>query len=357
MSSRLVFVSYTHLDRERVRPLVNLLDQKLRSIGGAVFWDEKLAVGAPISQTVAKLLSEAACVLVVWTNHSVSSQWVHGECELARKDGRLVPIRLDGGAEIPPPFNVLKHAELANWTGDESPAFATIWHSVRNLVERGSGAAQPYGALAENVWVIQDAAEASGELRSLAGRFRSINEVLVANTPPVQDLRQALEQVMATYRVVNKAVQGFTIPALKPGALDPEPYVHLAHGNLMNEIEAGRGHCGTILVHYRRVGGVRDAIQGRLSEAQLLDVDDTFEKLGDADGDAFARMTRIGEYLSEESRAVINHLLTHQDAAARERVASTRALLEPLERELSDGMKEMQQLEASLGGTTRPRSD
>jgi hypothetical protein len=356
VASKLVFVSYSHPDRERVRPLVLLLHRKLEPIGGSVFWDEQLAVGAPLSEWVQKLLSEAACVVVVWTHTSVGSQWVHGECEGARKDGRLVPVAIDANAAIPPPFNALKHAELLNWTGDDGPGFAAIWISILNLLERGGGAPKMYNSLAEIPYIIEDATAASGELRTLAGRFRSIGEVLVANSPPVQDLRESLEQVMATYSVVNKALQRFMLPALKPGALDPEAYVKLAHGNLMQEIEAGRGHCGQILIHYRRVGGVRDAIQGRLSATELEEVDDTFEQLGTADGDAFARMTRIGGYLADESRAVINHLFAQQDAAARERVAATRQLLEPLERELSAGMRELQQLEASLGGTRAART-
>jgi hypothetical protein len=351
MSSKLLFVSYAHPDRERVRPLVTLLDQKLRTMGGAVFWDEKLAVGAPISDAVAKLLSEAACVLVVWSKHSVTSQWVHGESETARKELRLVPVLIDTDAVIPPPFNALKHCDLTGWEGNDSPALVPVWDSILNLIQRGSGAARYYGTLADNPWVIQDATTASTELRDLAGRFRSINEVLIPDTPPVQDLRAALEEVMATYRVVTKAIQRFTLSALQPGALDPQSYVELSSRDLVQDIEAGRGHCGDILIHYRRVGGVRDAIQGRLSDEQLREVDDTFTRLGTADGDAFARMTRIGEYLSDESRAVVNALFANQPEAARERVASTRVLLEPLERELSDGMREMQQLEASLGGT------
>lgn len=348
-STGFVFVSYSQKDRERVRPLVELLDRKLRAIGGAIFWDPQLRAGTPISEEIHKLISEAACVLVVWTNESVSSEWVHAECEAARKDGRLVPILLDRDAAIRPPFNALSHVELFDWAGDESPGFAHIWASVRNLVEQGAGAARMYTPLAENPWVIQSAADASGRLRHLAGHFRSINELLVADTPPVHDLREALKQVMDTYCVVTKAVQRFTLPALRPGALDPQPYVELAHGNLTQEIQAGRGHCGKILVHYRRRGGVRDAILGRLSDDQLRDVDNTFAELGTADGDAFEQMTQIGDYLHDESRAIVNSLFARQEDVARERVVTTRKLLEPLERELSDAMKEMQQLEASLG--------
>src|SRR5205085_184468 len=119
----------------------------------------------PINEGVHKLLSEAACVVVVWTRESVSSQWVHAECEDARKDGRLVPILMDQDAATRPPFNVLSPAELFNWQGDESPAFVHVWTSIQDLVERGGGAARMHGSLAENQWVIQGATEASGQLR------------------------------------------------------------------------------------------------------------------------------------------------------------------------------------------------
>jgi len=56
------------------------------------------------------------------------------------------------------------------------------------------------------------------------------------------------------------------------------------------------------------VGGVRDAIEARLSDEQLCDLDNTFATLGTADGDAFQQMTQIGDYLRDESRAVVNSM-------------------------------------------------
>jgi hypothetical protein len=51
----------------------------------------------------------------------------------------------------------------------------------------------------------------------------------------------------------------------------------------------------------------------------------------------------------------MNSLFARQVEAARERVGTAWKLLEPLEQELSDAMKEMQQLEASLGhASSRP---
>jgi hypothetical protein len=137
--SRLVFVSYTHEDRERVRPLVELLDRKLREIDASIFWDPKLRAGARISEEIYKLLSEAACVVVIWTVNSVSSQWIHGECEAARQDGRLVPVVMEQGADVRPPFNALSHVLLDPWHGEETPAFHTLWFRFR----LGSGVKNP----------------------------------------------------------------------------------------------------------------------------------------------------------------------------------------------------------------------
>src|SRR5262249_11484636 len=147
----------------------------------------------------------------------------------ACRDGRLVPIVMDAGLEVRPPFKALSHQELVNWAGDETTEFMQIWDSVRDLVVRGGGVTRLYVSLADNPWVLQQVTDASQHLRKLANGFRSINEVLVANTPPVQDLREAFKQVMDTYRVVIGAVQRFTVPALKPGVLDPQPYLDLAH--------------------------------------------------------------------------------------------------------------------------------
>jgi len=159
---------------------------------------------------------------------------------------------------------------------------------------------------------------------------------------------------MTTYRVITKAVQSFTIPALRPGPSTGNRTSSSPPGTCPQETEAGHGRCGQILIHYRPIGGVREAVQGRASTEQLSKTDKIFEVLGTADGDAFANMTQIGSYVRDESRSIINSLLAREDTVARERIASTRTFLEPLQRELSDALKEMQQLEASLRGGRCP---
>ena len=126
----------------------------------------------------------------------------------------MIPILMEAGAGIRPPFNALKHVELIQWAGDESPAFGELWTAVRDLAEHGVGPAS--ASLSEHPRVVDN-------VRLIAREFRSVNELLVANTPPVQDLHAALEEVMNTYRAVTYAVQRFTTPALQPGALNPQP--------------------------------------------------------------------------------------------------------------------------------------
>lgn len=342
----LIFVSYAREDRERVRPLVVLLDRRLRETGASIFWDQDLQPGVAITNEIYKLLSEAACVLVVWTQNSVSSEWVHAECEGARRDGRLVPVRLDREAEIRPPFNIKNTIELADWKGGETPDFQRLFACIHDLAIRGAGAA-PY-TLDDNPWVVETATNASVGLHRLTTRFRSIQEVLLADSPAIGDLEAALKEVMNTFKVVSEAVKAFIRPALRD-SLVADPYLDMAYGDLPQVIETGRGHCGRILVHYKRFGGVRDEILGRLDDAQIDELDETFEELGTADGDAFAQMTNIGDYLKNESKAIVNLLLSRRQDDARERIIRAREMLEPLEQKLSDAMVEMQQLQSSLG--------
>ncbi len=70
-----IFVSYATEDRERIRPLV----EALQAEGWSVWWDPKLRGGKPFSQDIERALSEARCVIVVWSNKSIDSYWVAAE--------------------------------------------------------------------------------------------------------------------------------------------------------------------------------------------------------------------------------------------------------------------------------------
>ena len=67
-----VFVSYSAADRERVRPLVAALE----AAGLTVWWDIRIAPGAGFDAEIQAALDDARCVLVIWSQSSVVSEWV-----------------------------------------------------------------------------------------------------------------------------------------------------------------------------------------------------------------------------------------------------------------------------------------
>lgn len=341
-----VFVSYSQKDRERIRPLVELLDGALRRVGSSIVWDVHLRAGVNLNNEIYKLVRDAACVLVVWSRNSVAADWVQGECEQARKDGRLAAVRIDANAAIRPPFNVQNALDLSSWRKGKTPAVEQLLGSVLGLVKLGARAVD--SPLLEATWQVKEAYDAAEELARLAGSFAALGAVVSADSPVVVDLRASLDEVAKTVRVVRRAVKEFLKPALRK-RLDADAFVKIAYGDVVDTIEAGRGHCGLILVHYRRHGGIRDAVAEWLDAAKLRKLDATFERLGTADGDLFKQLARIGTCLEDESRVIVNLVLSGREEDARKHVADARALLQPFERKLSAARARMSELRASLG--------
>lgn len=112
-----IFLSYSQKDEERVRPIVQQLERQ----GWSVFWDRKTPPGKKFHQHIETQLGSASCVVVVWSNHSLDSDWVLEEAEEGKSKKILVPIRID---QIKPPFGFrnIHAADLSSWNNDASHA-------------------------------------------------------------------------------------------------------------------------------------------------------------------------------------------------------------------------------------------
>lgn len=110
-----VFLSYASQDRKRIEPLV----QALEASGHQVWWDRNVAQGQNFGAVIEEALDRAGCVIVVWTEASVESEWVGNEASSARKRGILVPVLLDA-VEVPLEFRHLQLGSLIGWDGDAS---------------------------------------------------------------------------------------------------------------------------------------------------------------------------------------------------------------------------------------------
>src|SRR5271168_2551226 len=78
-----IFISYSRPDRDRIRPLV----EALQDDGWSVWWDRNILPGQPWSGAIQSALYEAKCVIVFWSQSSIESMYVCSEARagLSRK--------------------------------------------------------------------------------------------------------------------------------------------------------------------------------------------------------------------------------------------------------------------------------
>jgi sulfatase modifying factor 1 len=123
-----IFLSYASEDRDRVEPLV----EALQTEGWDVWWDQNMHAGRRLDKVIDEALQSAACVVAVWSQHSVKSDFVIDETSEGRERGILVPILID---DVRPPlgFRAAQTANLIGWP-EQTGEFASLLSGIRDLV-------------------------------------------------------------------------------------------------------------------------------------------------------------------------------------------------------------------------------
>ena len=158
-----VFVSYTRADRPQARKLVELIEHA----GFTVWWDAQIEAGGQFQQITEQALESAKAVIVIWSERSVGSAWVHDEATRGRERHCLIPVSIDG---TPPPlgfrqyqFIDLSHgkmkagsaeveqvlsrvADLAERENEPTKPPAQLPHITRRMLLAGTGALIAVGA-------------------------------------------------------------------------------------------------------------------------------------------------------------------------------------------------------------------
>ena len=86
-----IFISYAQEDGKDARSVAGFLD----SCGYQVWWDRKLVSGDNYRKEILNALTKARAAIVLWTPHSVESNWVIEEAEEAREANKLIALRHD----------------------------------------------------------------------------------------------------------------------------------------------------------------------------------------------------------------------------------------------------------------------
>jgi hypothetical protein len=132
-----LFMSYAREDRECAQRLAEALSRR----GWTVWWDRQIQVGQSFSEVIERELEQARCVIVLWSQHSLESEWVQNEAAEAARKKMLVPVRIE---DVRPPleFRRLQAADLFGWrSGFDTPEFDACLSSIEMLV--GGTASRP----------------------------------------------------------------------------------------------------------------------------------------------------------------------------------------------------------------------
>jgi formylglycine-generating enzyme required for sulfatase activity len=110
-----IFISYARQDLDWVSKLA----AHLAAAGWSVWWDSKIPAGRTFRQVIDEALEAARCVVVVWSEKALASDWVLEEADEGRKRRILVPVLKE---RVRPPlgFRQVQAADLTNWQGDEN---------------------------------------------------------------------------------------------------------------------------------------------------------------------------------------------------------------------------------------------
>lgn len=120
-----VFISYSRLDHERVRPIAD----RLVSLGYTIWWDKHLRAGQVFVDEIERQLDAARAVLTAWSRNARNSTWVYAESSRALDAGKFLQVRLDD-AQLPLPFDALQAVDMSGG-GQWGPLEDVVSRAVR----------------------------------------------------------------------------------------------------------------------------------------------------------------------------------------------------------------------------------
>lgn len=249
-----VFISYSREDREWVERLAT----QLQSAGYSVWWDWDLLVGKRYRETIDNELKTCRATIVVWSQHSIQSDFVRDEAEEAQQRNVLVPV-LKESVRPPAGFRQIQTADLSAWSGGADHAeFRRVVLGIANLA--GSPTNCEVSVPAPSVAPLQSA-EATASAAVLTPTFRAQNappvlSKLAARLPPLSP---------STWRIIGFGAVGlvavlliasqFTssgrkpiVPPIVTNAATPQPVISADEPDIgqtgPRRAESDGGHTG-----------------------------------------------------------------------------------------------------------------
>ncbi len=126
-----IFISYAKEDKAATEALATLFEEQ----GWTVWWDRDIPLGLPFDRAIEEALVAAKCVVVLWSQVSVDSDWVRSEAGEAHRRGTIIPARIDD-VPLPLAFSRIQAADLTRWKGEsDSPEILQLLGQVEALLQ------------------------------------------------------------------------------------------------------------------------------------------------------------------------------------------------------------------------------
>ncbi|MGI9544807.1 MAG: toll/interleukin-1 receptor domain-containing protein [Cyclobacteriaceae bacterium] len=113
-----IFISYTEENQHQAQ----LLSQALEQQGFSVWWNKDAPEGQLFNNHADEALQEAKCVVVIWSQFSVSDRWINSVAREASERGNLLPALFED-VFVPVEFREIQTANLIGWKGETSDTF------------------------------------------------------------------------------------------------------------------------------------------------------------------------------------------------------------------------------------------
>ena len=125
-----IFISYAREDA----PIAKKIFSALTGSGFTVWWDQEIPPGKTFDEVINEHLDQSRCVIVLWSSHSVQSNWVLDEATVAQSLKKLIPVMIEN-IDIPMGFRRLQAANLIEWNGRRTDnEFQLLVKSVHSLM-------------------------------------------------------------------------------------------------------------------------------------------------------------------------------------------------------------------------------
>src|SRR5262245_36840047 len=141
-----IFISYKREEQPKARQLASALEQQ----GWSVWWDHpRLRAGDDFDKIIEAALNESRCVIVLWSELSVKSDYVLAEATEALEKKKLVPVTIEK-VNLPFRFKRLHTALLVNWDGSNTSAeFRKLLEDLTAKIGKPARKAKPGRTRAE----------------------------------------------------------------------------------------------------------------------------------------------------------------------------------------------------------------